>query len=371
MPLTTPIERFNTIGPAERYVVQDALKQRLSGYLAGDLRGGYYVQELEEDWAGAMGVKHAIACNSATSGLLAASKVCGPDWAYQDIAVPCFTMSATAAAPRLAWDDNYLYFMDCDSETYCSTPAHCPRDRIGMIIVTDLFGQAAPLTAWRNFANELGVLLIEDASQAPFATTPDGYLAGTIGDVGVFSLNVHKHLQVGEGGIIVTNNDQLAEELRRFINHGELAGKHTPGLNLRMTELAAAMAAVQLDKADDIIASRIELAHELNDMVRDFWEPPLAEGKHVYYIWAVRVGNRDKVVSFLQSEGIPVRAGYVDPLYRLPAFSEWASPCPVAERAHDQDLIIFEICSWNPDKVQLREMREVFLRASEFSNVVA
>lgn len=370
MPLTIP--RFNTINGAEINAALSALERPLSGYLAGKLRSdGMWVQALEEDWASTMGVKHAIACNSATSGLLAASMVCCPDYAHQDIAVPCFTMSATAAAPRLACRNNYLYFMDCDSETYCSTPAHCPKTNIGMIVVTDLFGQAAPLEYWRKFANDMGVMLIEDASQAPFATTPEGNLAGTIGDVGVFSLNVHKHLQVGEGGIIVTNSDQLAEELRRFINHGELAGKPMPGLNLRMTEFTAAMAAVQLDKADDIIASRIALAHELNDMVRDFWIPPLAEGKHVYYIWAVRVGNRDKVVDFLCSEGIPVRAGYVDPLYRLPAFSDWASPCPVAERAHDQDLMIFEICSWDPNKEQLKAMKEIFQRAGEFSNVVA
>ncbi len=366
MPLKTPIKRLNTIGPAEANAVIDALSYPLSGYLAGESRGGYWVQSLENDWATKMGVKHAIACNSATSGLLTACMVCGPEeWSGQDIAVPCFTMSATAAAPRIvAGPKSDLYFMDCDFETYCSTPAHCPKCHIGLIIVTDLFGSAAPLTKWREMADRLGCLLIEDAAQAPFATTPDGKLAGTVGDVGVFSLNVHKHLQVGEGGMMVTNNDQIALELRGAINHGECMDLE-PGLNLRMTEYTAAIAAIQLDRADSIIASRIELAHELSDMVKDFWTPPVEEGKHVYYHWAVRVPNREDVYKFLQAENVPVRKGYVNPLYRLPAFNEWESPCPVAEKAHDQDLMIFEVCSWDPTKSQLDEMREIFLRASE------
>lgn len=368
MPLTTPIKRFSTINSKEVKAVLDALSYPLSGYLAGEKLGGFWVQSLEEEWAGRMGVKHAIACNSATSGLLAAATVCAPEWEDEDIAVPCFTMSATAAAPVLA-TKCWPYFMDCDPETYCSTPAHCPKLRTGLIVVTNLFGQAAPLTEWRNLANRLGVCLIEDAAQSPFATTPDGDFAGTVGDVGVFSLNVHKHLQVGEGGIMVTNNDHIASDLRDYINHGENAGNMQLGLNLRMTEMCAAMALCQLDKAEDIIAGRIELAHELNDMVKDFWTPPTEKGRHVFYHWAVRVPNRDRVCSFLDSENVPIRKGYVNPLHRIAAFREAASPCPIAEKAHDTDLMLFEICSWDPTKEQLREMHEIFKRASEFSNM--
>lgn len=367
MPLG-PIRRFNTIGPAELKVIDAAINAPLSGYLAGRPRGGPWVRRLEDAWAERFGVSYAIACNSATSGLLAASAVCSPEFVHQEIAVPCFTMSATAAAPRIACPDHDLYFMDCDSETYCSTPSHCPTD-IGLIIVTDLFGQAAPLNVWRTFANNEGCLLIEDASQAPFAETPDGKLAGTVGDVGVFSLNVHKHLQVGEGGIIVTNEPELAARMREYVNHGECQGRTQCGLNLRMTEIGAAMACVQLEKADEIIASRRELAHELSDMVKGFWTPPVEDGKHVFYIWAVRVPRRNRVALFLQKGGIPVRTGYVNPLHRLPAFQKWASPCPVAEKAHDHDLLIFEICSWDPTKEQLRQMREIFQRAAEFSTI--
>ncbi len=341
------------------------IDKKLSGYLAGKLRGGKHVQKLEDAWAEQFGVRHAIACNSATSGLLAAYAVCGPEFTDRGIAVPCFTMSATAAAATIACPAHDLYFMDCDYETYCSTPNHCPKP-IDMIVVTDLFGQAAPLTKWRKFADDLGVMLIEDAAQAPFAMTPDGKLAGTVGDVGVFSLNVHKHLQVGEGGIIVTNNDQFAEELHGYINHGECLGQR-PGLNLRMTEVTAAMALIQLDKADQVIHSRIALAQELSDMVQGFWVPPVEEGRHVFYHWAVRVKNRDKVCEFLQSEGIPIKKGYVPPLYHIPFFQDWERPCPVAEKAHNEELIIFEICSWDPDTQQMKEMREAFKRAGEIS----
>lgn len=364
MPLKTPIEPYSYYRRGGS--LDEPVTEPLSGYLAGKERGGKSVQALEDAWAERFGVRHAIACNSATSGLLAASIVCRPEWADQDIAVPCFTMSATAAAPHLACPDNQLYFMDCDPETYCSTPFNCPTNRVGMIVVTDLFGQAAPLTKWRECADKLGILLIEDAAQAPFAETVDGKLAGTVGDVGVYSLNVHKHLQVGEGGIIVTNNDELASQMRGFINHAECSGHEFVGLNLRMTEMTAAMAHQQLDHANHIISTRIELAHELSDMVDDFWEPPLEEGKHVYYHWAVRVPNRDAVCNFLRAEGIPVRNGYVRPLYHLPAFSDLERPCAVAENAH-LELMIFEICSWDPTKEQLNEIREAFKRASDLS----
>jgi dTDP-4-amino-4,6-dideoxygalactose transaminase len=277
-------------------------------------------------------------------------------------------MSATAAAPHVVLN-NQLYFMDCDPDTYCSGPEHCPKDHIGLIIVTNLFGQCAPLTRWRAFADKIGALLIEDASQAPFAMTPDGRLSGTVGDVGVHSFNVHKHMQAGEGGMIVTNSDQLAEEMRDFINHGEMRGSLNPGLNLRMTEITAAIAGVQLDKSDEIIASRIALAHELSDMVKDFWVAPFEMGKHVFYHWAVRVPNRVWAWSYLLREGVPVRAGYTNPLHRVPAFKDFASPCPIAEKAHDHDLLIFETCAWDPDKQQLNEMREIFKRASEASIV--
>lgn len=365
MPLTTPIKRFNTVGETELSAIEDALKYPLSGYLAGERRGGYYVQSLEEAWASKMGVKHAIACNSATSGLLAACFVCGPDWEEEDIAVPCFTMSATAASAIRAMPNNQLRFMDCDWHTYCATPAHCPRRDIGLILVTNLFGQAAKLTEWRELADRLGVCLIEDAAQAPLARTPDNRLAGTVGDVGVFSLNVHKHLQVGEGGIMVTDSDEIAESLRNFINHGECSGTAFSGLNLRMTEIAAAMACVQLNKAEWIISNRIELAHELSDMVRDFWVPPTEDGTHVYYHWALRVDSRDSICNFLESENVPIRKGYVQPLYRLNAFEAWETPCPVAEKAHDNELILFEICSWDPNRQQLMEMREIFHRAAD------
>lgn len=365
MPLTEPIKPLRTYIRTEAAGCAFDWGQPLSGYKAGYSRGGRFVRELEDKWADKLHIKHAIACNSATSGLLAASAVCGVEWRHQDIAVPCFTMSATAAAPRIAWPDHYLSFMDCDPETYCSLPQHCPEQNIGQIIITNLFGQAGALTQWRMFADRLGVPLIEDASQAPFAISNDNLYAGTVGDVGVFSFNVHKHIQCGEGGMIVTDDDDLAERLRGYVNHGECLRQSTPGLNLRMTEYCALLVLDQLDRAEDIIGSRIELADELSDMVRDFWAPPVREGRHVFYIWAVRVPNRDKVVPFLQAEGIPVRAGYVDPLYRLAAFSDWATKCPNAEKAHDKDLMIFEICSWDPDKQQLKEMKEIFKRASE------
>ena len=164
---------------------------------------------------------------------------------------------------------------------------------------------------------------------------------------------------------MVTNDDNLADDLRCFINHGELRGKTLPGLNLRMTEITAAIAYVQLQKADEIIASRIALAEELTDAVKDIegWIPPKVSGKHVFYHWAVKVPYRDRVVAYLTSEGVPIRAGYVEPLYRHPAFKT-DSDCPVAKRLHDKELMVFEVCAWEPNKEQIKQIAESFKWAS-------
>jgi perosamine synthetase len=347
-----PLRRFNTINGRERAAVAKLLKHDLlSGFLGGKLRGGYWVCRLEELWTERFGCKYAIACNSATSGLLAACVVTDKSKANR-IATTPFTMSATSAAPLFAGYP--LHYVDIDPETFCMRADDLPYDC--NVLTTNLFGQPGYLRSLKRWCDKNNTFLIEDNAQSPFASE-HGQYTGTIGHIGVFSLNVHKHIQAGEGGIVVTDDPRLASALRGFINHGEMARLGYPGLNLRMTEVTAAIAIEQLAKADEIIADRVLQAERLSTIASKFsWlEPPKVrkDCSHVYYIWAVKVNSlkefgvpRNRVLTALAAEGFPLSAGYVDPLYRLPAFAKYANPCPVAEAMHDEVLACFENCAY-------------------------
>jgi len=360
---------FNTIDGAEIAAAVEALKTYpLSGYLGGVYRGGPQVEALEDEFSGLVGVKHAVAVNSATSGLLAACYACGMgDWS-QVLTTP-YTMSATAAAP--AHLGATVMFGDIEGETFTLSQHEIGYHQPDIAIVTNLFGHPAHLQAMKERCGST-TLLIEDNAQAPFAMEGSQY-AGCIGDIGVFSLNVHKHLQCGEGGICVTNNTAFASAMRRFRNHDELfPGSIGVGLNLRMTEVTAAIARAQLAKKDRIIASRIELAEELTDMVRPYSEwcrpPVVREGcQHVYYCWPLLIPSRqrDRFVDAINAEGVPLRKGYVTPLHKFPGFQFERSNCPKTEMVEDM-IALFEVCAWDPTAAQRKQMQEAFAKCCEF-----
>lgn len=369
MIVRSPLKPFNTISREEAAAAVAAIRcGPLSGYLGGVRRGGFCVEKLEREFADALGVKHAIACNSATSGLLMACMAAdvGPG---DKVAVPCFTMSATAAAP--AFLGARIHFADIEDPTFCIN-GHPENFNGKAVIATNLFGHPALLRNTRAICDtktrdlKRPHFLIEDNAQAPFAAEYAHY-AGTVGHMGVFSFNVHKHLQAGEGGIVVTDDSDLADRLALARNHAEMASPYL-SLNLRMTEVTAAIALAQLAKREKIITERIEIAETLTAMVRGLpglTPPVVREGcRHVFYCWALKIDQqRDWFVQTMQSFGVPLRAGYVDPLYRLPAFAKYATPCPIAERMHDRELVLYENCAWSPTAEQLTQMGEAFKRA--------
>jgi perosamine synthetase len=350
---------FNTIGAEERAAVDRVLSGRvLSGYLGGVPSGGYFVTKLEAEWREAFNVRHAIACNSATSGLLAALAILDPDGRF--VCVSPYTMSATAAVAKYA--RARISFQDIDNKYFCMDPDGDFPKHPAAVIATSLFGHPID-PRLRLHPRLFGSTIIEDNAHAPFAMNGDKY-TGTIGHIGVFSLNVHKHIQCGEGGVIVTHDDWIAESMRGFINHGELNNKIPVGLNLRMTEINAAIASAQLKKAPAIIADRIEQAEFLNDCLRRVpWVSPPAVrrgAKHVYYCWAPTAVTEyaETFVNSLTSQGFPIRRGYVKPLYELPAFDCYRHPCPVTEMIEKQ-IAVFENCAYNV-LPQQEEVREIF-----------
>lgn len=361
----TPMPLFTTIGRPEQDNIIKSLKKPLSGYLGGVDGAGYWVERLSAEWGDAFGVPHVIPCNSATSGLLAACMAAGIG-PGDEVWVSAYTMSATAAAPKILGAK--VEFVDITDDTYTfgddrigwdwenDKPKSYPQN-LKAIIVTNLFGHPAHLIMLRRWCDSHGVLMIEDNAQAPFAMEGNKY-AGTIGHIGVFSLNVHKHIQCGEGGVVVTAVQHLAEGIKQAINHGELASGRT-GLNLRMAEPIAAIACAQLAKAEKVIQTRIDLAHEINYMFRHTpVDVPVErpDCRHVFYMWAGRVKqNRDKFIKALNDRGVPFRAGYIRPLHQL--FNAGYG-LPVAEKV-ETEIITFEVCAYDPNLHHLKSMDKI------------
>jgi perosamine synthetase len=370
-----PIRPYNSIGKAEIDAAVAAMEDGpLSGYLAGKERGGKHVCALEDAWCETFGVKHAIAVNSNTSGLMAAAFAV--DFEFMDtFACPATTMSATAAAPLLL-RGNRIAFQDIEDETFGlhANAAHMAawgtdKTVAKATFVTNLFGHPARhLSRFRDLHDRFGGYLIEDNAQSPFAMEHGRY-AGTIGHIGVWSLNVHKHFQCGEGGICTTDDDDLAAKMRAFINHGEHVSDRI-GLNLRLNEVSAAIALAQLRRGKSLVQGRVEQAEAIIDAIGNIpgLRPPVVRDgcTHVYYTIPFLVEkNRAEFCAALREEGVPIEEGYVEPLYRMSAFKQFARPCPVAEDLQDRRLFYIENCAYDFTPEQVGQIGDSFKKAAE------
>jgi dTDP-4-amino-4,6-dideoxygalactose transaminase len=357
---TRPFPAHNPIGAEEKQAVMEVLDSgvlsRFIGAWHKDFYGGSRVQALEQAWAAFVGARHAVSLNSATSGLVAAVGAAGVGPGDEVIVSP-YTMSATATA--VVAYHGVPVFADISDSTFCLDPDSIraritPRTKA--IIVVHLFGHPADMDAILSIARERGLLVIEDAAQAPGAVYK-GRPLGTLGDMTVFSLNYHKHIHTGEGGIVTTDRDDLAERLQLIRNHGEsVVGDkgvgdlvNAFGFNLRLTEISAAIGRAQLAKLEPLLEARIENANALSRGIGALpgLRPPvvLPECRHVYYVQPflfdeATVGvSRDRFVAAVTAE-LPtspdrdwplISAGYAKPLYLLPMYQRrtaFSGGCP-------------------------------------------
>lgn len=340
----------------------------LSGYLAGRHRGGDQVVLLEDAWSKVFSVKHSIAVNSATSGLLAAAFASGLK-AGDKFSCPTMTMSATAAAPCFTnARPDFRDVSDIDFGIDWPTPV---ASRPKAVFVTNLFGHPARLHEIRRSADLSGVMMIEDNAQSPFAMERGKY-AGTIGHIGVFSLNIHKPIQCGEGGMIVTDDDALAEAMRAFINHGEHHSAANIGLNLRMPEVCAVIALTQLQRSPVIIAKRQEQALAIMDAIGFIpgLRPPVIrkDCTHVFYTIPFLIDrSRARFCEVLIEEGVPVVEHYAEPVHQMTAFEAWrpSAQLPVASALYTKRLFYIDNCAWTFNKKEIKQIGDAFKKAAE------
>ncbi|MBM3946873.1 MAG: DegT/DnrJ/EryC1/StrS family aminotransferase, partial [SAR202 cluster bacterium] len=220
-----PFPSYRTIGEEEKLAVMEVMDRGVLSQFQGEdgpnFLGGPKVRELEKTWCDYLGTRHAVAVNSATSGLNAAIGALGIAPGDEVICTP-YTMSASATCALVY--HAIPVFADVDADTFNLDPEAVRRvitPRTRAIVVVHLFGQPANMDGIMAIAREHHLKVVEDAAQAPGATYK-GRPVGTIGDIGVFSLNYHKHIHTGEGGICTTNDDDLALRLALIRNHGEV-----------------------------------------------------------------------------------------------------------------------------------------------------
>ena len=375
------------VGKEEAAAVANVMESGvLSKYLGAwhaDFYGGPTVQALETAWAARFGAKHAVSVNSNTSGLFCAMGAIGIE-PGDEVIVCGYSMSISAIAPLLY--GGIPVFADLESECFCLSADSVSKkitERTKAILIVDLFGQVYDAPGINAIAEKHGLKVVEDCAQAPGAKFGNKY-AGSLGEIGVFSLNYHKHIHSGEGGIIVTDDDTLAEKMRMIRNHAEsvVGPRDWPdltnmlGFNFRMTEVEAAIALTQLDKLDGLLAKRLDNIAYIEKklgFITAMAPPKVRAGAtHAYYqhayLWNADVAGVERNIfidavkaelpmfELRETEGVKLSYGYVKPLYKLPIFASASRSsnftqqlpdysnvtCPVLEELHHKTLVHHE-----------------------------
>jgi perosamine synthetase len=287
---------------------------------SGWLTQGPKVAEFERAVADRVGVAHALATSSCTTALhlaLAALDV-GPG---DEVLVPDFTFPATANV--VIQQGAVPVLVDIQSDTYNVDPTRLARHlskRTKAILPVHLFGLSADMGPVRAFAREHGLAVIEDAACALGATYRDE-ACGAMGDVGCFSFHPRKVITTGEGGMVVTDRDDVAERLALLRSHGGVRhdGRFTfeaAGYNYRLSDVQAAIGLAQMRRLNEMIAARRALAERLRRGLEGIAgiEPPAVPdwGGHVYQAFVVMLDegvDRDGVIAGLRERGIESTIG--------------------------------------------------------------
>ena len=330
VPIAKPI-----IGDEEIENVVEVLK-------SGMIAQGPKVEEFEQKFADWVGADYGIAVNSGTAALHVALLSSGIGQGDEVITTP-FTFIATGNS--ILYTGAKPIFADIDLKTYTINPDSIEKlisENTKAILPVQLYGQASNMDRINEIAEKYGLIVIEDAAQAHGATSNGGKV-GSLGDMSCFSFYPTKNMTTSEGGIITTNDEDLADNAKIFRAHGASIRYHHGeiGYNFRMTDISAAIGLAQLDKIDGFNKKRIENAAYLNEGLKDvdgIVTPYCAYGsKHVYHQYTIRVekGDRDDWVDIINECGVGTGIHYPIPLYNQPIYKSLGieGNCPNAELA--------------------------------------
>ena len=308
---------------------------------------GPAVERFEKKFAAYVNVKHAVGVNSGTSALHLALLVAGVG-PGDEVIVPAMTFIATASA--VDYTGARPVFVDVDPVSYTIDVTGIEAKvtkRTKAIMPVHLYGQPADMDPIMDIARKHGLLVIEDAAQAHGAEYK-GRRCGSIGDIAGFSFYPGKNLGAfGEGGAITTNRDDFAETVRMLRDWGQRRkGEHElKGFNYRLEGLQAAVLAVKLNHIELWNDSRRRAAAEYDRLLKGVpgvVTPQRMEyAKHVYHVYGILVGDRDRVAKVLQEKGISTNVHYPRPVHLQKCFASLGyrqGDFPVAERLAAEEL---------------------------------
>lgn len=390
-------KKFNSFNQNEVKAANAVVKKGiLSEYLAGELEGGYYVKKFENKLKSFFGTKHAITVNSWTSGLIVAVGALDLE-PGDEIIVPPWTMSATATA-ILHWNCIPI-FVDIEKDTFCLDPKKIEKKitpKTKAIITVDIFGQSSDIYKIKKIARKYSLKVICDSAQAPGSKIGKNF-TGTLADIGGYSLNYHKHIHTGEGGILVTNNDYYAKKMKLLRNHGEthknLNNKlliNNLGYNFRLGEIESAIGIEQLKKLKKITKGKINLANQLSKKLSKLpgiKTPVIRKGcSHVYYVYPIIIDkkiNRKELFNILIKLGVQGLSEGYQLLHKLPMYKKkvaigqkgfpWSISkrkinynqidLNISEELHNQTFLSFEICLFELKKQDIENISKCFKKA--------
>ena len=359
--------------------------QRISGFLgvAGDqFLGGDWVKKLEIDWSEVAGSEYGVSFNSWTSRLEAAFMALGLPLKTEIIVTP-WTMSATIAA--IVHAGLTPVFCDIDVNTFNIDFTKIPdliTNQTGAICAVDIFGRPCEIFEIKKIAERFGLLIVVDAAQCPTGRI-SGVSTSSIADIGGFSLNRHKHIQSGEGGLAVTNNKSFKNRMQAIRNHGEVAspferinGNPIIGHNWRLGELEALIACHQLGNIKNHVEARriagVRLTNSLSRLsgLNIPFIPSNIE--HDYYVLGMYLDkrlsgvNRKRLKSALVAEGLDILITEYSATQSLPAFREMRhGDLSVAKQLNDETFFGLYLCGYKFTDDYIDQIIEAFEKVWE------
>ncbi|MCS7203593.1 MAG: DegT/DnrJ/EryC1/StrS family aminotransferase [Thermodesulfovibrio sp.] len=326
------------------------IKEEILEALEGVLESSQYilgknVKAFEEEVKNYLDVKEAVAVASGTDALHLALKALGIGKGDEVVTTP-FTFFATIEA--ILYVGATPVFVDIDGETYNINPDLIEEkitSNTKAVLAVHIFGAPADMIKIKTVADKYGIYLVEDAAQA-FGAMIGGRKVGSIGDVGCFSFYPSKNLGCfGDGGMVVTNNSEIAEKIRILRNHGSRGGyiHETVGFNSRLDEIQASILRVKLKYIDKYNELRRKKAALYNQYLSGkVITPKEKEGSyHVYHLYSIRSPLRDKIRDLLKVQGIPSVVYYPLPMHLQKAISFLGykeGDFPVAEQVSKEIL---------------------------------
>ncbi|QLH77780.1 DegT/DnrJ/EryC1/StrS family aminotransferase [Halosimplex rubrum] len=321
------------LGSEERERVREVLD-------SGMIADGEEVRAFEREFATTCHVDRGVATSNGTTALHTALRACGIGEGDTVVTTP-FSFVATANAVRFCGAEPV--FADIDPDTYNLDPT-AVREAIEIrggdvdaVLPVHLYGLPAPMDEIAAIAEEYDAAVVEDAAQAHGARYRDEPV-GSLGDAAAFSFYPTKNMTTGEGGMVVTDDEAVADRAERFVNHGrnERYDHVELGHNFRMTNIAAAIGRVQLKRLSRFVRARRDNAAALTEALAEApVDPPtVPDGvDHAFHQYTVRAPDRERLVAHLDDHGIDTGVYYPTPIHEQPAYEGVDERFPVAERA--------------------------------------